>query len=259
MAGIIITKPGITTLQSSKLASIETGATTDQTDAEIQTALENQIGTAYNTGYRRRDSAAGFTRASNSTFVITDNAVNQAIFRPGLPIAYRTTAESGDFSYGIIKNYSSGTVTILGPALPDPLGELQVGRENMVEQVTINVQGTLSIGDDQLDAVMDTEFRWGKLLAYCVAARAQVANAATDADLHVAIGIGVAANDLLNSPVYINLAQSTTAIDSEVNINTSNYDIAYDEKVFINIDQVGSTLPGNHLTVRLTFVFPVRS
>jgi len=207
------------------------------------------------TGYIRQDGAAGFTRTSTSTFTVTDNATNQCIFVPGLPIAYRTTAGSGSFSYGILKSYSSGTVTIMGIAFPSPLGELRVGPAYKVAGVTLQVAGALTTGDDKLNTVMNTVFDWPNSDAFLVAARGKVETAASGANLHVAIGVGAAGTDLFNSPVYLYLAQSTNQVDSAVNISSSNYAVDFWDKLFVNIDQVGSGTAGSDLTIQLLGVF----
>lgn len=203
--------------------------------------------------YIRQDGAAGFTRASTSTITVTDNATNQGIFVPGLPVAYRQTAGSGSFSYGIIKSYAAGTVTIMGVSLPNPLGEFRVGPAQKVFQVALQVTGTLSVGDDQLNTVMKTAFHWLMSTAYLVAARGYVETAA-GADLHIMIGVGGAATDLLTA--VLNLAQATSIVDSGITINSTNYVLAYGTKLYLNIDQIGSGTPGSNLTVELLSVLP---
>lgn len=207
-------------------------------------------------GYIRYDNAAGLTLASTSTFTVTDNATNQGVFRPGLPLKYRTTAGEGAFSYGIIKSYATGTITILGISLPDPLEELQVGPGEKICQVVFQVVGDLNVADDKLGVVMKTGFNWGLPEAYVVAVRSWVETAASEADLRVALGIGAAGNDLLDSPIFLNLAQATDIVDSEVNIDAANYNIAFLEKVYVNVDQIGSGDPGGDLTVELFIVLP---
>ena len=72
----------------------------------------------------------------------------------------------------------------------------------------------------------------------------------------MAIGIGATANDLLSSPIYLNLAQATTIVDSAVNIDSTDYEIAFLEKIYVNIDQIGSTTAGSDLTVQLLIALP---
>jgi len=204
--------------------------------------------------YIRRDGAAGFTRTSTSTFTVTDNSDNQGIFKPGLPLAYRTSAGSGAFSYGIIKSYSSGTVTIMGVALPSTVGELRVGPSHKVVQVSLQVAGELAVGDDQLKTVMATAFRWLLASGYLVGVRAWVETAAAGANLLIQLGIGAAGQDLLSS--QLSLGQATTEVDSGVTISNTYYNVDFLDKVFLNVDQVGSTTAGEDLTVELISVLP---
>jgi hypothetical protein len=93
--------------------------------------------------------------------------------------------------------------------------------------------------------------------SYVVRATAKLETAATGADARIAIGIGAAGSDLLSSPLYLTLpAGSTAQADSGVNIDSSNYNIQFGEKFFINVDQIGSTNPGTDLLVTLEIVTP---
>lgn len=84
-----------------------------------------------NSSFYKRNDAAGFSRASTSTFTVTDNTTNQGIFQTGLPVRYKEN--SGDsWLYGLIKSYYAGTVTILGVELPSSIYELQVGPSTSV-------------------------------------------------------------------------------------------------------------------------------
>jgi hypothetical protein len=204
--------------------------------------------------YVRRDNAAGFTRASGSTVTVTNNAENQSIFAPGLPVCYRETLGSGDFLWGIIHSYSSGTVTICGVALPTTIGEFRVGPAEKVASVPIQIGGVLTVGDDQLDSVHDTYFPWGFTKAYFVRAAGKVKIAASGADLNIMLAVRTVATNLITS--VLNLAQSTNIVNTGVTIDSSTYLVNLDDIIFTNIDQIGSTLPGEKLTIMYTFVFP---
>ncbi len=195
-----------------------------------------------------------FTRLSTSTFSVTDNAENQAAFKAGTAIAYRTTAGSGAFLYGIIKSYSSGTVTIMGVSLPDPLGELQTVPNNKVITAIIQIAGELTVADDQIKVIMKTGFYWEQGEAYLVALRGWVETAAAGADLNIMLARNTVSTDILNS--VLNLAQATTVVDSGITINSSNYRVSFNEKFFLNVDQIGSSTPGSDLTVNVIGVMP---
>jgi hypothetical protein len=167
-------------------------------------------------------------------------------------VSYRQTYGSGTLLYGIIKSYVTGTVTILGPEMPSSVGEFNVGPNYKVSNITLQVSGGLATGDDQIDTVMRTEFRWLCTTAYCVSARSYVKTAASGANLNIAIGIDAAGNDLVTTTY--SLGTDTTAVDTGTNISSTNYITYYADKLFINVDQVGSTNPGSDLTCCLTFV-----
>ncbi len=112
---------------------------------------------------------AGYTRTSISTFTVTDNTTNQSIYKAGLPLKYRTASGSGTFYYGIIKGYSSGTITIMGAPLPTTVGEMHVGPDYKVVFAAIQITGSLTTGDDKLKTVMKSGFRWNQSEAYIVA------------------------------------------------------------------------------------------
>jgi hypothetical protein len=65
-----------------------------------------------------------FTRTGSGSGTVTDNAANQALFRPGRPLR----ALSGStYTYHIVTGYSAGTVTVAGPALPSTIDALAYG------------------------------------------------------------------------------------------------------------------------------------
>lgn len=196
----------------------------------------------------------GYTRISTSSFSVTDNATNQSIFKPGVPLRYEDSGS--DEYYGIIESYTTGTIVIKGIPLPDPLSKLYVGPTEKVLSVIIQIAGDLAVGDDQLATVMKTFFRWTHAEAYLVRVLGKVETAAVGADLRIAIGVAAAGTDLFNSPVYLNLVQATTEVNSGVNIKSSNYKVSWSSKIFINVDQIGSTTPGSDLTVVIQGVLP---
>jgi hypothetical protein len=206
-------------------------------------------------GYTRRDDAAGFTRASSSTITVTDNSTNQGIFVPGYPCKYRQTAGSGDFYYGQIYSYATGTVTIVGVSLPSPLGEFHVaGTTKLASNMTLYLAGGMVTGDDKLDTLMRTEVLWLLPPAYCVFGRAKAQTAAVGANLTLTVAIGtVATRDIFSSA--LNMGTSTTAVESGVTVNTTNYSVSFGNKIYLNVDSVGTSTKGGDVTVHLVFVY----
>lgn len=190
-----------------------------------------------------------FTRASDSSFTVTDNSTNQAIFIPGRAIRYRATA--GTYVYGIVVNYAAGTVTLDGAPLTTSYDdEMQYAEGEKVITLRDYYPSNLTTGDDQGSPAL----KWQEGTAYLVRVTGQLETAPTGAnDVRFAVGVGAAANDVLNSPVYIELG-GTSEVDSGININITNYSIAFGEQVYLNIDQIGSTIPGAGLGVTYTFI-----
>lgn len=202
--------------------------------------------------YERRD-AAGFTRTGDTTFTVTNNSTNQAIFKPIFPICYKDSTDL----YGIIKSYSSGTVTVRGPALPATINSFKVGPQYKVyEHYFIIIHATLSEdGDDRLLAINKTRYYWGKPPAYMVWANAFLNTGTSGGGVcHVSLARNTASTDYLTSDIDISAA-STSVFESTTNISTTNYLTNNNEKIFINTFQnIGSD--GHDLTVQMFWVFP---
>jgi len=63
-----------------------------------------------------------FTRVSDTSFTVTHNADNEALFMPRTALRYRSSG--GAWFYGVVDSYSSGTVTLLGAAFSASYTEL---------------------------------------------------------------------------------------------------------------------------------------
>jgi hypothetical protein len=156
--------------------------------------------------------------------------------------------------YATVAAITSNLLTIDGAPLETDDGDLTAlsyaKARDAVRQISFYLPETLSTGDDQ-----GVPFTWQLPEAFFVRATGQLGTAPTGTnDVRFAVGIGAAGNDLLNSPVYIELG-STSEVDSGVNINTTNYNVAFGEKIYINIDQIGDTIPGTGLLVNFLVVF----
>lgn len=200
-----------------------------------------------------RQDSAGFTRTGDTTFTVTNNADNQAIFQERKPLRYRTTLGSGTYSYGIIKSYSSGTVTIAGAALPATVGQLQVGPNHKVTYTHINIPGDMEVTTDALNNsnLVQSRFIWQAPTAYCVYLKGQVLTAAAGANLQIAPAKNSGANDIFSA--VVDFGTATTLVDTTT-VNTSNYQIDPDDRILMEITQIGSTTAGSDMTVYLVFV-----
>jgi len=193
-----------------------------------------------------RWTAVSFTRASDSTFTVTDNAANQAIFMAGRPIRYRAT--SGTWYYGIVVSYSSGTVTLDGVALTTSVDdEMQYGSPEMVRVLNFVLPGNCIVADPYSEVLY-----WSLPAAYCVRSVWKAGTAPSGANITGNIEIN--GSDLHASEISLS---GTSEVDSGTDIQTSYYDIQFSESVCVTISQVGSSTPGgNPLYVALTFIIP---
>ena len=110
-----------------------------------------------------------FTRASDTSFTVTDNATNQAIFRAGRPIRYSDDGSS--WVYGIVISYSSGTVTLAGaPMTTSYDAHLQYASMEKVIPVNILIPGWYEDMTNHGLVIADLGFThiWKQGKAYCV-------------------------------------------------------------------------------------------
>lgn len=191
-------------------------------------------------------SPVAYTRTSDSTFTVTDNTINAALFVAGTPLRYRPAG--GTWRYGIVKSYSSGTVTLCGVAFTtSESADLHLGVPELVRVVQWTIPGNVIVADPYGASVY-----WQTGAAYCVrttwkADTAPVGSAIT-ANLKIA-GSAIHASNISIT------AGSTAEFDSAVNINESNYDVQFGETLAPLIAQIGSSTPGgNPLTVTATLI-----
>jgi len=191
-----------------------------------------------------------FTRASDSTFTVTDNAANQAIFRVGVPIRYADTV--GNWRYGMVTDYAGGTVTLSGAEMTTDFDAyLQTGNPEMLRQANFYKPGEIEDGDNFMGLAT-----WQMSEGYVVRATGQLETAADGDDALVAIGIGGAGTDLITGAGQLDLGTSTDQVATTTDIDTDNYNITFEEQIFVNVDQVGSTSPGEGLLVTLQVITP---
>lgn len=195
--------------------------------------------------------AGAFSRTANSTFTVTDNATNQAVFVPGRPIRYRATAST--WRYGIVTAYASGTVTIAGaPMTTGDDDEIQYGDMTRVVQVPVFIPGYFedAANTTLIASDLGQELTWGQGTAYLVRVRARnriADTGATDATVNVHLG-GSAA---LSTP--LTLAANATWYTSAVAVSTTNYEVSFDEVVEVSTAK-GTNGNAQDLSVQMTFV-----
>jgi hypothetical protein len=84
------------------------------------------------------ESFGNVTTTSTTTFNVTDNTENQAIFKPGRPLKVGST-------YQLVTDYTTGTVTVAGGTLSDSTEyAISYGDFTRVQKVDINLSGAFA-------------------------------------------------------------------------------------------------------------------
>lgn len=199
--------------------------------------------------------AGQFTRASDSTFTVADNASNQDTFEIGRPLRYRSTA--GTWRYGLVEGYMAGTVNLCGAKMT--LGdddELQwadfnrvVVKEGAVAGRFADAASLALLEDDDL-----VELEWPTGPAYLV--EVYVKSGTDDAggnQPHVGAlvdGSQVCTSHGNQGPQCIDTEWTTSGVD----INTAHYKIERNEPWELTTDAGGTSDDSVNLSWRLIFV-----
>jgi len=196
------------------------------------------------------------TRASDSTFTVTDNTTNAAIFIVGRPIRYADTV--GTWSIGYVTDYTTGTITLAGAPMTTSFDAyLQYGEMSKLIQMDVFVSGTYgdTVNTDLLASDMNTYFKWQLGKAYCVAFSGIHKTVDTGAEPKINVQVNNAIISTTDTNKGIQLGASATWVDNAaVAVNVTNYDINRGEEVEINCTEVGGTADASDLTVSLVFV-----
>lgn len=189
---------------------------------------------------------ASFARTGATTFTVTDNATNQALFKRYKPVRFKEGANP--YKYAVVLSYATGTVTLGGAALPDPTDTLEAGPSYKTTFLHINVTGSMIVTANALNSTdyVRSKLLWTSPEAHLVHARAYVAVAASGANLLV----NIAKNTL--EVLTLNLGTATTVVGSSS--ASTDYVLAPDDDIGVEIAQIGSTLPGEDLSVYLVVV-----
>ncbi len=199
-------------------------------------------------------SAGGaFTRVSNSTFTVADNATSQAAFTEGHAIRYRATA--GTWRYGIVTGYAAGTVTLAGaPMTAANDDELQWSVRSRTIPEIISIPGrwadTLDAALLEHDLLMAGGLPWTHGPAYLVRFRAR--SLADDS------GVNQPEVDCVVDGNYVGTAGievvDTGWTSSGVAINPLNYGVVHGSTIEVATDGGGSNDDSTDLNLELTFV-----
>jgi hypothetical protein len=202
-----------------------------------------------------KDFESSFSRASDSTFTVTDNSDNQAIFTTGRAIRYRATA--GTWQYGQVTAYSAGTVTLCGAPMTgshdDELAYDFTG-DSVVQFDIGPVHGTFASGADNTlldDRDIWIEWRQGKAYLVRISHRVGVDDSGgSQPNVNVSIG----GNKVCTANSNEGRAVSESWVDTVVDLNNSNYDIAFGDAIEVTTDAAGTNNDALNLYVSLTFV-----
>lgn len=221
----------------------------------VSTSVDTSTGAVVTTASVASNwTAAICSTASTSTFTVTDNSANQAIFIPGIPMRYASS--QGVWGYGVITSYSNGTVTIKGAPITTPAGgSFQYGKKEQVQQVDLSVAGVY--GDstgDKLASVMKTYFKWNIGSAYLVAfyATQEGVDAGAEAKINVKVNGNLVCTDDSNNGLQ--LSTTGTWVETGVGINTTNYNIVLGNALEVTCTVAGGTGDATDLTVSCVFV-----
>jgi len=182
---------------------------------------------------------------STSTIIVT----GQRNFNKGRPLRYRQY-DTDPWLYGIVADYSDDTVTVGGAPIPATIGEIEVGKPELIRQMNFYESEVPLVSDDYM-----APNAWEMQDGYIVRATAKLNDDDPNEDYHIGFGIGQTDNDLLTGDGYLVLPQDSTArVASDINIDTANYVLNFGEKVFVKILEAGDD--GNGLSVTLDVVTP---
>lgn len=193
-----------------------------------------------------------FARASDSSFTVTDNAANQAIFVKGRPIRY--SDDDVTWVYGIVTNYVTGTVTIGGaPMTTSYDAYLQYGDMTRVVQLDLPINGWYEDADDATLVADDlfSYIKWQLGTAYCV--KFSVIDKTADSGAEAFINVMINSAAVSTSNTNAGLTVNTAWVDTVVDINVANYDILYGESIEVAADRQGNG-DARDLTVSMVFV-----
>lgn len=190
-----------------------------------------------------------FTRTGAGSGTVTDNATNQALFRPGRPLR----ALSGStYTYHIVTAYSAGVVTVAGPALPATIDALAYGDMSRVIQETFSFNGYFSDAADSalIEHDLLTRYIWRHGKAYCVhfSVRPLVDDSGA---AQPRVNVLCAGSAVGNAGLAVNDA---AWVSTTTDISSANYDISWGDAFEVAVDDNGTSDNAQNLTVIAVFV-----
>jgi len=212
-------------------------------DGYLYYAANDQGFNVLNSRWTLRDGS----RASDSTFTVTSNSVNSNAFQEGRPV--RFSSDGSSWNYAVVSDYTGGTVTIAGAPMTAGLDAyIQSGNPELVRQASFYKPGDVSTGNDYMGLAT-----WQLEDGYAVRVTGQLEGAPVDDDVSIQIGVGGASDDLLTSTLDL---ADTSQGSSVTGIDTAEYKLDFGDRIYVNLDSVGTTTAGSGLLVTLEVVTP---
>ena len=218
------------------------------------------LGVKWATPQNAWNPAGAFTRATDATFGVTDNAANQDIFRVGRPLRFRQNSATA-WQYAMVRSYAAGTVTLAGAALTAAIGA-DAGREMQTgDMVRLHTEALVFNGQfaDSADAALIANdllatLLWPKGKAYLVhfMVRPKVDDTGA-AQSRVNVTLSGAAVCTANGNAglsVIDTAWTATTTD----ISTTAYGVALGQSVEVSVDNNSTNHDARDLTLIATFV-----
>lgn len=199
-------------------------------------------------------------RTADSTFTVTDNAVNQAIFVSGRPIRFRQNSGTA-WLYAVVTAYASGTVNLRGAPYTSTIGadagrQMQYGDMARLVQETFAFAGRFAaVATTQaLQDLLLLQYAWTRGAARCVCFFVRpLADDSGASQPHV----NVKCNGNLVGTANSNagLAVSDAAwVGTVTDIATENTAIRFGQTLEVAVDAAGTNGDARDLTLILNFV-----
>ena len=196
-----------------------------------------------------------FVRVSNSQFTVVDNPINAAIFVKGVPIRYDNGA--GTTYYGLVYNAVAAagniTITIAGALMPAGVTTLEYGDKELVQVVSFAFNGEYSDADDAtlLASDLRTAFKWTMGAGYVV--MISHIHDKNDTTVQPRLNARVAGAAVSTSNGNAGKVVALTWTDTDIDINTANYDIDFGDPIEVSVDNAGTGDAAN-ATIILTII-----
>jgi hypothetical protein len=207
-------------------------------------------------GSARWTALANFTATPASTSTITFGTDQTATLKVGMPVKYTI---SSVVYYGIITAMANNLMTIAGAPLGGDVTALSVGTPELVEQITITINGLFATATDTAALLNQLGMRliWNKGIAHCVQFLGNdgVADTGSENRFNVYIG-STAANTICTANTNVGLDLDSTVanwVSTGIDINTAYYTVNKLDPICISITKVGNG-DAQNLTVILVFV-----